>query len=155
MRADLILSTPTGRMLGAQSPRHGRGRHRDLDAGQRLGYRSGPRRGERCDRCLGRSAGAVVRLPAVWVLVGASLALYGLSRRAAPIAWAVLVAIPGQRDRTATWICRAGCVTSLLHVPTLPGGEVTVAPLLVMLAIASALVAAGLLTLRRRDLAVG
>ena len=41
------------------------------------------------------------------------------------------------------------------HVPTLPGGEVTVAPLLVMLAIASALVAAGLLTLRRRDLAVG
>jgi putative exporter of polyketide antibiotics len=43
----------------------------------------------------------------------------------------------------------------LNHVPTLSGGEVAVAPLLVMLAIASALVAAGLLTLRRLDLAVG
>jgi ABC-2 type transport system permease protein len=41
------------------------------------------------------------------------------------------------------------------HVPTLPGGEVTAAPLLVMLAIASAVVTAGLFTLRRRDLAVG
>jgi putative exporter of polyketide antibiotics len=45
-------------------------------------------------------------------------------------------------------------ISPLTRVPTLRGGEVAVAPLLVMLAIASALVA-GLLTLRRRDLAVG
>jgi ABC-2 type transport system permease protein len=95
------------------------------------------------------------------VLVGATLALYGLSRRTGPIAWVVLVATflaserpswPARSDRS--WICRAGYV-NFTHVPTLPGGEVTAAPLLVMLAIASAVVTAGLFTLRRRDLAVG
>jgi ABC-2 type transport system permease protein len=100
---------------------------------------------------------AVVRLPAVWVLVGVSLALYGLSRRAGPIAWAVLVAT-FLASEIGPLVDLPGWVRDLspfTHVPTLPGGEVTVAPLLVTLAIASALVAAGLLTLRRRDLAVG
>jgi hypothetical protein len=49
---------------------------------------------------------------------------------------------PARLDRY--WICRVGCVTSLpylVRAPTLRGGEVAVAPLLVMLAIASALVA--------------
>jgi putative exporter of polyketide antibiotics len=40
------------------------------------------------------------------------------------------------------------------HVPTLPGGEVTAGPLLGLLAAATALTAAGLWALRRRDLAV-
>jgi ABC-2 type transport system permease protein len=39
-------------------------------------------------------------------------------------------------------------------VPHLPGGEVTAGPLLALLAVAAALIAAGLWALRRRDLAV-
>ena len=35
---------------------------------------------------------AMVRLPAVWVLVGVTVAVYGPARRAAPFALAVLVA---------------------------------------------------------------
>jgi ABC-2 type transport system permease protein len=39
-------------------------------------------------------------------------------------------------------------------VPPLPGGEVTAGPLVALLAVAAALIVAGLLALRRRDLAV-
>jgi ABC-2 type transport system permease protein len=96
-------------------------------------------------------------VPAVWVLVGASLAPYGLSRRADPITAAVLVATflaikSGPLLDLPRWVRD---LSPLTHVPMLRGGEVAVAPLLVMLAIASTLVAAGLLTLRRLDLAVG
>jgi ABC-2 type transport system permease protein len=159
MRADLILSTPTGRMRWALS-------HLVLAvvgtgilmvaSGLSIGLAHAMESGDRSVFGADLLA-AVVRLPAVWVLVGASLALYGLSRRAAPIAWAVLVATflaseIGPLVDLPRWVRDLSPFT---HVPTLPGGQVTVAPLLVMLAIASALVAAGLLTLRRRDLAVG
>ena len=159
MRADLILSTPTGRMRWALS--HlvmavvGTGILM-LASGLSIGLAHAVESGDRSVFGADLLA-AVVRLPAVWVLVGATLALYGLSRRAAPIAWAVLVATflaseIGPLVDLPRWVRDLSPFT---HVPTLPGGEVTVAPLLVMLAIASALVAAGLLTLRRRDLAVG
>ena len=159
MRADLILSTPTGRMRWALS--HlvlavvGTGILM-LASGLSIGLAHAMESGDRSVFGADLLA-AVVRLPAAWVLVGVSLALYGLSRRAAPIAWAVLVATflaseIGPLVDLPRWVRDLSPFT---HVPTLPGGEVTVAPLLVMLAIASALVAAGLLTLRRRDLAVG
>ena len=115
MRADLILSTPTGRVRWAFS--HlvlavaGTGILM-LASGLSIGLAHAMESGDRSVFGADLLA-AVVRLPAVWVLVGASLALYGLSRRAAPSrggcssqpSW------PARSDRY--WICRAGCVTSL------------------------------------------
>ena len=99
---------------------------------------------------------AVVRLPAVWVLIGVTMALYGLARRAAPIAWVVLVATflaseIGPLLDLPRWVRD---ISPFTHVPTLPGGEVTAGPLMGLLAAATALIAAGLWALRRRDLAV-
>lgn len=159
MRADQILTTPTGRLRWALSHLimavFGTGILM-LASGLGIGLAHAMESGDRSVFGADLLA-AVVRLPAVWVMVGVSLALYGLSRRAAPIAWAVLVATflaseIGPLLDLPRWVRD---VSPFTHVPTLPGGEVAVAPLLVLLAIACALVAAGLLTLRRRDLAVG
>ena len=100
---------------------------------------------------------AVVRLPAVWVLVGVTVALYGLARWAAPLAWGVLVATflaseLGPLVDLPAWVRDLSPFT---HVPNLPGGELTMAPLLALLGVAAALIAFGLGAFRRRDLAVG
>jgi ABC-2 type transport system permease protein len=156
-RADLILSTPSGRLRWALS--HlviavvGTGILM-LACGLGVGLAHALESGD--PSVFGADLlAAVVRLPAVWVLVGASLALYGLSRRAAPIAWAVLVATflaseIGPLLDLPRWVRELSPFT---HVPNLPGGEVTAGPLLALLAIAVTLFAAGLWALRRRDLA--
>ena len=158
MRADLVMSTPTGRLRWALS--HllialvGTGILM-VACGLGVGLAHAAESGDRS--VVGADLlAAVVRLPAVWVLVGASLALYGLSRRAAPIAWSVLVATflaseIGPLLNLPRWVRDLSPFT---HVPNLPGGEVTAGPLLALLAVAAALIAAGLLALRRRDLAI-
>jgi ABC-2 type transport system permease protein len=159
MRADLVLSTPTGRVRWALS--HlvlgvvGSGILM-LASGLSIGLAHAMESGD-WDVFGADLLAAIVRLPAVWVLVGVSLALYGLSRRAAPVTWAVLVAAflaseIGPLLDLPQWIRDLSPYT---HVPPLPGGEITVTPLLMMLGAASALVVVGLFTLRRRDIAVG
>ncbi|HET9872787.1 MAG TPA: ABC transporter permease [Propionibacteriaceae bacterium] len=100
---------------------------------------------------------AVVRLPAIWVLVGLTVALYGLSRRVAPVAWGVLVATflvseIGPLLDLPKWVRQ---MSPFSHLPALPGGELAFSPLLVLLAIAAVLVMVGLAGVRRRDIAVG
>jgi ABC-2 type transport system permease protein len=158
LRADPILSTPTDRLRWALS--HlvmalvGTGILM-LASGLGIGLAHAAESGDRS--VVGTDLlAAVVRLPAVWVLVGASMALYGLSRRAAPIAWALLVATflaseIGPLLDLPRWVRDLSPFT---HVPHLPSGEVTAGPLLALLAVAAALIAAGLWALRRRDLAV-
>jgi ABC-2 type transport system permease protein len=157
-RTDLILSTPTGRLRWALS--HlvvavvGTGILM-LAAGLGVGLAHAAESGDRS--VLGADLlAAVVRLPAVWVLVGVTVALYGLARRAAPFAWAVLVATflaseIGPLLDLPRWVRDLSPFT---HVPALPGGDVTVGPLVGLLAAAAALIAVGLWALRRRDLAV-
>jgi len=99
---------------------------------------------------------ALVRLPAVWVLIAITMALYGVARRAAPIAWAVLVATflaseIGPLFDLPGWVRDLSPFT---HIPPLPGGEITVGPVLALVAVAAGLMAVGLLALRRRDIAV-
>ncbi len=100
-------------------------------------------------------AAAAVRIPAVWVLVGATVALYGLSRRLAPVAWGVLAAcfvvseigplldLPG-------WV---GDLSPYAHVPHLPGGEFVLGPLLALVGVAAALLLLGFAAVRHRDIA--
>src|SRR4029453_15407252 len=159
MRADPILSTPTSRTRWALS--HlviavvGTGILM-LASGLSIGLAHAMESGDRSVFGADLLA-AAVRLPAVWVLVGATPPLYGSPPRRGPIAWAglgasFLASQIGPLVDLPRWVRDFSPFT---HVPPLPGGEVTVAPLLVMLAIAPALVGAGLLPLRRRDLAVG
>jgi ABC-2 type transport system permease protein len=103
-----------------------------------------------------RSLGAsVVYAPAVWVLVGTSFALVGLAPRAAPAAWAVLAAcfvvgMFGQLLELPQWVSDA---SPFQHVPQLPAADFAVVPLLLLTVLAAALTGAGLVGLRRRDIA--
>jgi ABC-2 type transport system permease protein len=99
-------------------------------------------------------AGCLVQLPAVWVVGGLAVLLYGLAPRLALAAWGVagVVLLIG-------WIGPALDVPQTVldlspfgHLPKLPGGGMEWAPVLTLTALAAGLVAAGLAGLRRRDL---
>jgi ABC-2 type transport system permease protein len=99
-------------------------------------------------------AQAMVQLPAVWVLVGVSFALFGLlSRLAASVGWAVLAAcvLIEEFGRPLQLSKPVLDLSPFAHVPKLPGDDVFAAPLAWLMSIAVVLVADGLLGLRRRD----
>ena len=76
--------------------------------------------------------------------------------RAAPIAWAVLVAtfLASEIGRLLDLPRWVRDLSPFTHVLNLPGGEVTAGPLVALPAVAAALITAGLWALNRRDLAV-
>ena len=103
-------------------------------------------------RMLGAS---LVHLPAVWVLSGLAMALFGLSIRAAMFAWAalgasVLIGFFGQLFGLPDW---ANELSPFTHTPQVPAVDPTVVPPVVLSVLAAALVALGLWAFRRRDLA--
>ncbi len=98
---------------------------------------------------------AMVQLPAVWVLAGVTVALFGLLPRLAALAWAALAASLLLTELGAflglnKW---AVDVSPYTHIPKLPGATMTAAPLLWLTGLAVMLTAAGLAGLRQRDLA--
>jgi ABC-2 type transport system permease protein len=100
-------------------------------------------------------AGALVQLPAVWLVIAVVAAAYGIGSRAALIGWGALVAFLllgeiGPLLELPEWIIE---LSPFAHVPELPGTTLTVAPLVVLLGLAAALLLAGLAGFRRRDLA--
>ena len=105
-------------------------------------------------RELGRAlAGALVYLPATWVVVGLVVAAYGLAPRLVAVGWAALVAFLllgelGPLLELPAWVMDLSPFT---HVPRLPGGDFRMLPLLWLSGIAMALVAAGFAGFRRRD----
>lgn len=100
-------------------------------------------------------AAALVRLPAIWVLVAVAVALYGVGNRLVPYAWGVLVlcVVVGQFGDLMDLPSWAQDVSPYTHVPSLPGAPLTAWPLLLLTAVALALLALGLAAFRRRDLA--
>ena len=97
---------------------------------------------------------ALVQLPATWVLAGIGTALFGLVPRLAALTWAALAACLlllelGALLNLSHWIVDA---SPFAHVPKLPGTALTATPLLALTGVAVALLAAGLVGLRRRDL---
>ena len=108
--------------------------------------------GEELPRVLGA---ALVQLPAVWVLAGITLALYGLLPRfAASASWGalgvfLLLGQFGELLALEQWMLDLSPFT---HIPNLPGGEVSAQPLIWLVIVAVVLVAAGLIGFRRRDL---
>jgi ABC-2 type transport system permease protein len=98
-------------------------------------------------------AGAVPA-PAVWVLVGATVVLFGLVPRAAVTAWGLLgacalVSVLGPLLGLPDWVLD---LSPFQHVPQLPAADFSAGPLLALTAVAAALTAVGLAGVRRRDL---
>ncbi|MBC9729961.1 ABC transporter permease [Streptomyces sp. TRM68367] len=99
-------------------------------------------------------AACLVQLPAVWTIGGAAVLLHGVAPRAATAAWGVAGAV-----LLIGWVGPALDVPQAVldvspfgHLPKLPGEDMAWGPVVVLTAIAGALVAVGLVGLRRRDL---
>jgi ABC-2 type transport system permease protein len=98
-------------------------------------------------------AGTMLQLPAVWVLAAVAVLLFGLLPRWSLVAWAapaicLLVLLVGETLRLDQWLLD---VSPFTHVPRLPGGDVTVTPLVTLTGVAVILTAVGLSGLRRRN----
>ncbi|MGW3493922.1 ABC transporter permease [Streptomyces sp. NPDC001020] len=106
----------------------------------------------------GKKAGPIlgaclVQLPAVWVIGGIAVLLYGVLPRGAVAAWGVAGAA-----LLIGWVGPALNAPRLVldlspfgHLPKLPGGEMHWTPVLVLTGLAAVFVAGGLVGLRRRD----
>jgi ABC-2 type transport system permease protein len=122
-----------------------------LLAGLAHGIRSGDLAGE-LPRVLG---GALVQLPAVWVMAAVGALLFGLvPRLVVGATWAVLavvlfVTMFGEPLRLDRWVLD---LSPFAHLPRLPAAAFTATPLAWLLATAVVLAAAGLAGFRRRDL---
>jgi ABC-2 type transport system permease protein len=95
------------------------------------------------------------QLPAALVIGGIAAALFGLFPEASVgVAWsalgiAVLMLFLGAALKLSHWLLD---ISPFQHLPKLPGGTVTAAPLIWLSAIALALGVAGIIGLRRRDI---
>jgi ABC-2 type transport system permease protein len=92
-------------------------------------------------------------LPAVLVVAGIAVALFGLVPRAASLAWAALggcffIGLLGPILQLPDW---AMDLSPFTHVPKVPSADLETAPLIWLTAIAAALMAIGLAGFRRRD----
>jgi ABC-2 type transport system permease protein len=122
-----------------------------LVAGVAHGLRAGDLGGE-LPRVLG---GALVQLPAVWVMAGIGAALFGLlPRLVVGGTWAVLAVVLfittlGEPLRLAQWTLD---MSPFAHLPRLPAAAFTATPLAWLVATTAVLIAAGLAGFRRRDL---
>jgi ABC-2 type transport system permease protein len=98
---------------------------------------------------------ALAQLPAVLVIAGVAVAMFGLLPRScvaggwSALALAALLVLFGPVFRLAQWVQD---ISPFAHVPKLPGGPVSAAPLAWLAALAVALTAAGMAGLRRRDI---
>ena len=123
-----------------------------LATGLGYGLRTGSP-GPQAARMLGA---AMAQLPASLVIAGVAVALVGLLPGACVAgAWTVLGAVVvidlfGQVLQLSHWLLD---VSPFTHVPKLPGGTVSAAPLLWLCLAAIAFSALGLAALRRRDIA--
>lgn len=98
---------------------------------------------------------AVAHTPAVWLLAGIAVLLFGVAPRAAPLVWPVLAgsvvaSLLGSVFRFPGWFVD---LSPFERTPQLPGDDLTATPLVVMAVIGIALTAVGIAGFRRRDLA--
>ncbi|MGQ4601528.1 ABC transporter permease [Nocardia sp. R6R-6] len=97
---------------------------------------------------------AAVQLPAVWVITGIAVVLYGVLPRFAPVAWAVLSAMVviffvGSLNGLPQWMVD---LVPFVHPPKVPGAPFQAEPVLWLLGVATLLLAIGIAAFRRRDL---
>ncbi|GAA0340679.1 ABC transporter permease [Actinoallomurus spadix] len=97
---------------------------------------------------------ALVQAPATWVAAAIAVLLFGAVPRLAAAAWGVLGAflLLGQLGPVLRLSQAVMDLSPFTHVPKLPGGEATATPILALTAVAAVIAAAGLVSLRRRDI---
>jgi ABC-2 type transport system permease protein len=101
------------------------------------------------------TAAGLVMVPAMWLLAGATLLVYGLLPRWslaawALVAWVFVAAMFGILLDLPQWMLN---LSPFQHVPALPAASMSWLPVVVLTAIAAGLIAAGLAALDRRDIA--
>ncbi|WP_418958265.1 ABC transporter permease [Streptomyces tritici] len=98
---------------------------------------------------------ALAQLPAVWVLGGLAVLLWGAYPKAAPAAWgaAGLTLLLGWIGPALNLPQAVLDLSPFSHLPKLPGPDMSWTPLAVLTGLATALTTAGLWRLRRRDVA--
>ncbi|GAB3430749.1 ABC transporter permease [Flindersiella endophytica] len=102
-----------------------------------------------------RVAGAaLVQVPAAWVLVGIVAVLFGVAPRWTPLAWVLLVffLLLGEFGSLFELNQAVLDLSPYAHVPKLPGGQLSVQPLIWLTAITAALTTIGVAGFRRRDI---
>jgi ABC-2 type transport system permease protein len=92
--------------------------------------------------------------PALWATTGLAALVFGLLPRAIGLAWALLVWATvmiyfGGLLRLPQWMIN---LSPYMHIPRMPAADFTALPLVILTLVAAALVTAGLLGFRRRDL---
>lgn len=98
--------------------------------------------------------GAIIQLPAVWVLAGISVALFGLFPRFTPLSWAALMVffLLGQLGPLLRLRQTVLDLSPFTHIPKLPGGVVSVPPLVWLIGVTAVLIVTGFAGFRRRDI---
>jgi ABC-2 type transport system permease protein len=101
------------------------------------------------------TAAGLVMVPAMWLLAGATLLVYGALPRWslaawALVAWVFVAAMFGSLLELPQWLLN---LSPFQHVPALPAASMSWMPIVVLTAVAAALIAAGLAALEHRDLA--
>ncbi|OPG13816.1 ABC transporter permease [Microbispora sp. GKU 823] len=158
-RAEAVLGTAVGRLrwLGGHLAFSLVGPAAVLAAaGLAMGLAHGLNTGEAARQTSRLLAAALVQLPAVWVLAGVTVALYGLLPRLTALGWGapvfcLLIGMVGAAIGLDQWVLD---VSPFTHVPRLPADRFGVVPLASLSAIAAVLTAAGLAAFRRRDLPI-
>jgi len=97
---------------------------------------------------------ALVHTPAVWVLGGLTVAIFGIVPRASTAGWAALAAafVIGFLGPLLDLPKSVSDASPFSHIPQAPAAAVTAGPLLTLTLIAAVLVVVGLAALRRRDI---
>lgn len=101
------------------------------------------------------TAAGLVMVPAMWLLAGATLLVYGLVPRWSLaawtlVAWVFVAAMFGILLDLPQWMLN---LSPFQHVPALPAASMSWRPIVALTAIAATLIAAGLAALDRRDVA--
>jgi ABC-2 type transport system permease protein len=99
-------------------------------------------------------AAAMVQLPAVWVLTGIAMALYGLAPGLVGLSWGALIAclVLGQLGQILQFPQWTLNLSPFTHTPNFPAQDIDFVPIVALLAIAIVLIGAGLIGFRRRDI---
>ncbi|HEY9291591.1 MAG TPA: ABC transporter permease [Microlunatus sp.] len=106
-------------------------------------------------RAFGRVVeGALVQIPAIWVLVGLVAALFGVLPRWSSSAWVFLVffLLLGEFGALFKLNQMIMDLSPYAHVPRLPGGQFSLPPLAWLTALTVVLTGIGILAFRHRDL---
>ncbi|GAA0995554.1 ABC transporter membrane-spanning protein [Acrocarpospora macrocephala] len=125
-----------------------------LIAGLAAGLAHGLRIGEPATQATRIAGAALAQVPAVWVLAGITVLLFGLLPRMTAVAWAFLVAffLLGQLGELLQIDETIRRFSPFAHVPALPGGTATATPFVWLCLTTGVLIAAGVAGFGHRDL---